>query len=152
MLLIILLRRPAVYRRDPSVQDSKRLQNIVISIRQELALRRLSFALRLRDIRLLSIYLSKWQNALHSLQIESLKEANSGKKQSIKQELKARAIETLFHVLANKNALRMARGLRMFQKVVQSSMLDYEKVLRGSERIKDQFALAEVRVFMYEIF
>ncbi len=116
-------------------------------VRQELALHRISSAQRLRNVRLLSIYFSKWQHVLHSLQIQSLiTDANSGKKQNIKQELKARTIETLCHTLANKNTLRMARGLRVLQRAAQASMLDYEKVLRATERIAVQFAMAEVGV------
>ncbi len=137
-----------LHRWDRSVRDIQRLQKAAC-VRQELALHRMFSAQRLRNIRLLSIYLSKWQHVLHSLQIQSLTEANSGKKQSINQEVKARGFETLGHVMTNKNALRMARGLRVLQKVAQENMLDYEKILRAAERIAGQFALFEVGEYIY---
>ncbi len=132
-----------LHRWDRSVRDIQGLQKAAC-VRQELALHRMFSAQRLRNIRLLSIYFSKWQHALYSLQIQSLTEANSGKKQSINQEMKARGFETLGRAMTNKNALRMARGLRVLQKAAQENMLDYEKILRAAERIAGQFALSEV--------
>ncbi len=109
------------------------------STSQELALQRMFFTLqqfsaqRLMKIDTLTIYFSRWENVLRLSQIQSLAEANSGKKKSINQEVKARGFEILGRLLTNKYTLRMARGLRTLQKAAQENVLDYEKILLNQE-------------------
>ncbi len=120
-------------------QASTALQRMLFTLQQ-------FSAQRLIKIDTLTIYFSRWENVLRLSQIQSLTEANSGKKKSINQEVKARGFEILGRLLTNKNTLRMARGLRTLQKAAQENVLE---ILRKAEQITGLFTYFQVGEYMY---